>query len=165
MGGFGSGAWSDILNRKISVEQCQVLSCKQLRLAGLFGEVESVRVYWQNSVGQVLGEALITNHGERLIIKYGDLEYTVNLERMICRFGGFRWWFLCPLTKNGVYCGNRCSKLYLPAGEKFLGCRHCYDLTYLSCQESHKYDNVFRHIENADLNSLTIEKALRISGL
>jgi hypothetical protein len=32
-------------------------------------------------------------------------------------------------------------KLYLPGGGKHFGCRHCYDLTYTSCQESHKYDS------------------------
>jgi len=32
-------------------------------------------------------------------------------------------------------CGN------LPAGGgRYFGCRHCYNLTYTSCQESHKYD-------------------------
>ena len=26
------------------------------------------------------------------------------------------------------------------------GCRHCYDLTYLSCQESHKYDRMYAQL-------------------
>ena len=37
MGGFGSGKWSNILTRMAAVEQCRVLSMKQLRLGGLFG--------------------------------------------------------------------------------------------------------------------------------
>ena len=32
MGGFGSGDWSNILTRRAAVEQCRVLSIKQLRL-------------------------------------------------------------------------------------------------------------------------------------
>jgi len=165
MGGFGSGAWRDVLARKVSVEQCRVLSSKQLRLAGLFHGVDNLRVDWRNAGGRVLGEALITNDGRRIMINDGDLKYMVTLERMGCRFGGWRRWFLCPLIKNGVYCGNRCSKLYLPHGGEFFGCRECYDLTYLSCQENHKYDHIYEHIENADLNSLSIDQALRISGL
>jgi hypothetical protein len=36
------------------------------------------------------------------------------------------------------------GKLYLPPGGRYYGCRHCYDLTYTSCQESHKYDGMWR---------------------
>jgi hypothetical protein len=165
MGGFGSGAWCDVLNRKKSIEQCRILSSKQLRLAGLFSGVDNLRVGWRNASGRVLGEALIINNGGRLTIKDGGLEYTVTLEQTACWFGGWRWWFLCPLSKNGIYCGNRCSKLYLPHGREFFGCRECYDLTYLSCQESHKYDRVFGHIEGADIGSLSVTQALRLGGL
>ncbi len=165
MGGFGSGAWRDILNRKTPVELCRILSSKQLRVAGLFSGVDNLRVDWRNGSGRVMGEALIINSDGRVIINDGGLEYVVALEQTACWFGGWRWWFLCPLIQNGGYCGNRCSKLYLPHGSKYFGCRECYDLTYLSCQESHKFDRIFKHIENADLNSLSVEKALRLSGL
>lgn len=42
---------------------------------------------------------------------------------------GRRYFFLCP------NCQRRVAKLY--AGSYF-HCRHCYNLTYESCQESHK---------------------------
>jgi hypothetical protein len=58
------------------------------------------------------------------------------------RFGGLRWWFICPLTVNGVACGRRVGKLYLLG--RYYGCRHCHGLTYTSCQESHKYDGLIR---------------------
>jgi hypothetical protein len=35
-------------------------------------------------------------------------------------------------------CGRRVGKLYLPQGENFFRCRHCYDLTYQSCKERDK---------------------------
>jgi hypothetical protein len=50
-------------------------------------------------------------------------------------------WFICPLLKpNGTPCNRRCRILYLPPGAKYFGCRECYNLTYDSCNESHKYE-------------------------
>jgi len=60
--------------------------------------------------------------------------------------GKLRWWFICPLVVNERPCGRRVRKLYLPGGGRYFGCRHCYNLTYTSCQESHKYDSVFAHV-------------------
>jgi hypothetical protein len=72
---------------------------------------------------------------------------------------------LCPAVKDGVYCGGRVTKLFLPPGSAVFGYRDCYDLTYQSCQESHKYDKVFGHIEGADIESLSVTQALRLGGL
>jgi len=36
--------------------------------------------------------------------------------------------------------------LYLPNGALYFGCRQCYNLTYESSNESHRYDHLFRHI-------------------
>jgi hypothetical protein len=66
------------------------------------------------------------------------LDYEVLLEPTKCHFGGVRWWFLCPMMKDTARCGRRCGVLYF-AG-RYAGCRLCYDLTYESCQESHKFD-------------------------
>ncbi len=73
-------------------------------------------------------------------------EYTVGLTTTRPRFGGLRWWFLCPLLVGGHPCRRRVSKLHLPPEARYFGCRRCYDLTYTSCQESHKYDRVFRFL-------------------
>ncbi len=54
------------------------------------------------------------------------------------RNGGRRWWFTCPA------CGRRCAKLHSPPGRRYFWCRLCHGLTYTSCQESHKYDGLFR---------------------
>jgi hypothetical protein len=48
------------------------------------------------------------------------------------------------LSVNGRYCGRRVGKLYLPPGGLYYGCRHCYRLTYTSCNESHKFDSVYK---------------------
>lgn len=51
-----------------------------------------------------------------------------------------------PPAPRGVRCGRRVRKLYLPPGGRYFGCRHCYRLTYTSCQESHQYDRLINTI-------------------
>jgi hypothetical protein len=51
-----------------------------------------------------------------------------------------------PLVVGGRPCGRRVGKLHLPPHGRYFGCRHCHDLTYASCQESHKFDRAFRRL-------------------
>jgi len=71
-----------------------------------------------------------------------ELDYTNRLVSIPCNYGGKRWWFICGLIVNDVYCGRRVGKLYLAPGNKYFGCRHCQDLTYESCRDSHKFDKM-----------------------
>lgn len=64
----------------------------------------------------------------------GVLACPVQLVTTPCHLSGVRWWFVCPLSRNGVPCGRRVRKLYLCG--KYFGCRHCHNLTYTSSQES-----------------------------
>jgi len=75
--------------------------------------------------------------------KKTELDYKVRLDWTNCYFGGRRWWFICPLIVNGRSCGRRVGSLHLGNG-KYFGCRHCYNLTYESSKESHKFDRLFR---------------------
>jgi len=59
-----------------------------------------------------------------------DFDYKVPLTTTPCNFGGLRYWFICPLSVNGNYCGRRVGVLY--KGGDYFGCRHCYNLTYES---------------------------------
>jgi len=61
----------------------------------------------------------------------------VNLLATNTNFGGKRLWFECPAFIHGNACKRRVGKLYIPPGGKYLGCRHCYCLTYRSSQEAH----------------------------
>lgn len=54
----------------------------------------------------------------------------VRLETTRPRFGGLRWWFICPLT------GRRAAKLHLPNGATRFACRQTYRLAYRSQRES-----------------------------
>ena len=60
----------------------------------------------------------------------------VQLTTTSCNFGGVRYWFICPLSINGIYCGRRIGKLYCAPGTNYYGCRHCYNLSYESRNES-----------------------------
>src|SRR5262249_11129670 len=72
--------------------------------------------------------------------------YWIALTTTRPHFGGLRWWFVCPLVRNGQECNRRVAKLYLPPGGRYFGCRHCYGLTYTTCPESHQFDTLFRHL-------------------
>ena len=64
--------------------------------------------------------------------------YRVELTATPCNYGGVRLWFVCPLYIAGRPCRRRVGKLYLPPGRRYFGCRHCYNLTYISAQEGQK---------------------------
>ena len=66
-----------------------------------------------------------------------DFMYDIPLTSTPCRYGGKRWWFICPMSRNGRYCGRRVATLYL--GDELFACRHCYDLTYASRNASARY--------------------------
>lgn len=66
-----------------------------------------------------------------------DFDYKVPLTTTPCRYGGKRYWFICPMSKNGVYCGKRVCTLY--KNGDYFACRHCYNLTYSSRNQSGRY--------------------------
>jgi hypothetical protein len=70
-------------------------------------------------------------------------DYLVKLTTTRPQFGGVRWWFICPLVASGHPCNRRVGKLYKPPNNRYFGCRHCHDLTYTSCQESHQNDGLY----------------------
>lgn len=59
-----------------------------------------------------------------------DFDYKIPLTITPCRYGGKRYWFICPWYKNGKYCGKRVGTLYKDGD--YFACRHCYNLTYES---------------------------------
>src|SRR5262245_27712579 len=73
-------------------------------------------------------------------------DYRVRLTATRPRFGGLRWWLVCPLLVNGLPCGRRVGKLHLPPHARYFGCRHCHELTYTSCRESRSHDGLYRFL-------------------
>lgn len=66
-----------------------------------------------------------------------SIDYKVPLATTPCNYGGARYWFICPLSIGGKYCGRRVGTLY-KTGDYF-GCRYCHDLTYDSRKENRRY--------------------------
>ena len=72
-----------------------------------------------------------------------DYGYKVNLASINCNYGGKRWFFNCP------YCRKRVGVLYVGGSE--FACRHCYNLTYASRNESRRGDiEIFRKLFKAE---------------
>jgi hypothetical protein len=75
-----------------------------------------------------------------------SLDYRIDLTATRPRFGGLRWWFLCPLVVNDRPCRRRVGKLYMPPACRYWGCRRCRQLTYTSSRESHKSERFWLRI-------------------
>ncbi|OWK41144.1 hypothetical protein [Fimbriiglobus ruber] len=78
----------------------------------------------------------------RLVLADTSFTYPVRLVSTGCAFGGVRWWFLCPLVRDGVPCRRRVRVLYLRGG--YYGCRACHRLSYASTQNSDRRVSAYR---------------------
>lgn len=158
MGGYGSGRHNSYATRQ-TVEGCLTLNVDRLVRDGMVGPRwwSGTLTWTRTSTGEKTASAGFRcfEDGEAHIV---TLNYTVThqdgekhevdqrivLQTTRMPSGGLRWWFTCPLFKNGIRCGRRVGRLHIPTGGIYFGCRHCYNLTYTSCNESHKYDGLFR---------------------
>jgi len=140
-------------DKKDTVEDCRIVSISFLKKQGYFSEpcCMSGTIFWKNSLGERTGSIGITvstldDIGHYVRFYYTvtnrssgektEYDYKIQLTTTPCNFGGVRYWFICPLSKNGVYCGRRVAKLYKAPGGNYFGCRHCYNLSYESRNES-----------------------------
>ncbi len=158
MGGFGSGRCRR-RTKKITVEECLVLDAAKLARHGIFSGLSSTvsTFEWGDLSGK--GEKIgfcytVTQVGDvelifriRYTIERGNrkelVDLPIQLQTTRPNFGGVCWWFTCPLEVDEIPCGLRVRKLFLRPGNSNFGCRHCHDLTYQSCQESHKFESLF----------------------
>lgn len=132
---------------KTTVEQATQLSIFKLKEFDLLHGFASTTLTWTRRLSGHKSSIGILVDTEDLYAKVNytitdrstgekrDYDYRINLTTTPCYFGGVRYWFICPLSVNGVYCGRRTGSLYLASGNYF-GCRHCYDLSYESRNES-----------------------------
>ena len=136
-------------DKKDTVEECRSVSIAFLGKHGYFHGWRSGTITWTNCFGEQtasIGVTVCTLDGEayarfrytsthRSTGEKTECDYKVGLVATPCHFGGVRWWFICPLTTNGVPCGRRVAKLYCPPGATYYGCRQCYNLSYESRNE------------------------------
>jgi len=147
MGGFGSGCPAG--GGKTKVEACRSLDVNRLNREGCLQPGWRGGRQWTRD-GETVASIGLKSEADRLHLSYRyrfgegeweDVEETVRIVHMPCRFGGTRPYFICPGVVNGVTCGRRVAKLYGP-GKYFL-CRHCYRLAYCS-QSEDKWDRALR---------------------
>ncbi|UCH78626.1 MAG: hypothetical protein JSU81_01360 [Candidatus Coatesbacteria bacterium] len=152
MGGKGSGR--TYLVRKTAVEECCEVAVSDLAGGGPLrpGVRRRGGLAWCRGGGVVfaLGYALDTADPAAAAVRLGyasaggeEIEEVFRLEVTRPNYGGVRFWFTCP------GCGRRRRKLYLPPRRRLFRCRECYDLTYESCRESHRYDRLFAELGEA----------------
>jgi hypothetical protein len=162
MGGAGSGNHWSRCGAKTVVEECLRLDANRWMREGILTAgiraIGSWRWTYTNGKGFVVNyevDTLDTAQATlrlwyswvwRSVAEPQSADYHLDLRTTRPRFGGLRWWFVCPLCVNGRGCGRRVGKLYLPPHARYFGCRHCHRLTYTSCRESHKFDRLYRHL-------------------
>jgi hypothetical protein len=176
MGGYGSGRWG-CHTKADTVEDCLTLDLGQLARARAFAPWHGGTVRWlrgeqeRAAIGYTVRPA---GGGLTLVLSYRwtrcgasgeEVELPIALETTPLHFGGVRWWGRCPLAVNGVGCGRRAGKLYLPPGGRYFGCRLCNNLTYRSAQEHDKRVDALRRNPAALLALMDDPKALGTSQL
>jgi hypothetical protein len=136
-------------DNKDTVEDCRSVSISFLKKGDYFCGYHSGGIVWENCSSEEtssIGVTVSTMDGDNYVrFQYTttdqntgektDYDYKVKLTTTPCNFGGVRYWFICPLSKNGVYCGRRVGTLYLASRVNYFGCRHCYDFSYESRNE------------------------------
>jgi hypothetical protein len=142
------GRWYS--NKRRTVEQCKSISMPFLRRNGYFDCPSLQGIVWTNRFGEETASMNVMVHTSeddsyiRLMYTMTDrdtgketpFDYKVQLVTMPCNLGGVRYWFICPLSRNGVCCGRRVGVLYRVPRTDYYGCRHCYDLSYESRNDS-----------------------------
>lgn len=139
-------------DKKNTVEESRRISMGRLRGWDYLKGFVAGRLSWKDGWGNEsrIGITVITSSSSPrmqlnyTVTKYNgekkDYDYSVELMTSPCRFGGKRYWFVCPLVKSGLPCRRRISVLYCPPGGGYYGCRHCHDLTYSARQEhNHRF--------------------------
>ena len=139
MGGIGSGRPSGL--GRDTVETCRAIDVNRLNREGCLRPGWAGGWQWSRDGEKVASINLQADEG-RLHLSYRvrvaggdweDVNETVRIVCVPCRFGGTRPYFICPGVVNGISCGRRVVKLH-GSGRYFL-CRHCYRLAHASQSE------------------------------
>lgn len=149
MGGIGSGRYYRWQSKKPTVEDALTINLSRLKWK--WGVAHSGDVVWSHNGEKIacIGYRLDTldDYDPKVTFSYTrndtPYKYDVQLAYTTPHYGGKRLWFICPLVTNNRLCNRRVSKLYLPSGASYFGCRHCYQLAYQSQNET-DYDRLMR---------------------
>lgn len=162
-------------SNKTEADNLRKIKTSFLKKHGYFRSLQSGLITWtshsgdQNSVGievSIYDEGYLRIHYTQTKTDTGekqDFDYKAPLTTTPCHFGGKRYWFICPLSVNNVYCGKRVGVLY--KNGDYFGCRHCYNLTYSSKKECSrgKYSHIFNILKTECKIDERMENIKRLS--
>lgn len=138
MGGIGSGRRCRG-GGKLTTEGLHALDVRFLARKGILTSGGSLTLQWTskgkrdgsvNVLAYPADSFVILRYRWRSGESWQDEEYPVLLTQTPCLFGGYRFWFICPVRG----CGNRAAILY--GGGKVFACRHCLRAVYQSQNET-----------------------------
>jgi len=144
---------------RFTVDECLALDVEVLRRSGAFACPPGTVCItgWPNSSGGIramLGFVLVSNpDGDLGVWIDSDRanthralklpgKYLVPIATTRPHLGGRRFWFRCPVVRDGKPCGKLARRLYLPPEGQVFACRDCHNLTYESVQrhDQRKYN-------------------------
>lgn len=134
MGGRGSGNWCR--DSKTTTGSQHRIDIRWLKKQRYLRPGTFALLSWSRGDDQTGIIGFRMEH-DRMILNYRhrphggeweNVEQAISFDRTSCNYGGYRTWFLCPR------CWQRVALLY--GAGKYFFCRHCYNLTYGSQQES-----------------------------
>jgi len=156
-------------DNKTETEDLRSLDAAWLRSQGYFKGFKGGSVTWTSSYGSKNSISLTINTDDlytwfsytstdRSTGEKTDRDYKVQLTTTPCQFGGTRYWFTCPLYRQGKYCGRRVRILYM--GQGLFGCRHCHNLTYSSRNVSQRF-RAFSQALLAERGAMDLQQQLK----
>lgn len=143
MGGYGSGRQGN----RATVEDCFSVDANTLARKGCLKTGKRYGDFrWSRGDEEIASCAVYFSIEENqayvvFIYSYQKGEQQDHKVYLSCYrpgFGGKRYFFLCP------NCDRRVRTLHINCG--VIACRICHDLTYTSCNESHKYESLYKLI-------------------
>lgn len=171
MGGYGSTRWGGHSKRRTVGDSLVLSMSDTLKKALALAPGTAGTLTWSRG-GEPFAAIAFRREDENgvqfLRLEYnagsGDrkrsMSYLVEVVSAPTPRGGRRWYFLCPAHGGG--CRRRSAKLYLPPGGAVFACRECHGLSYESCNESHRFDGVFKRLAAEMGNGMTPGTVKRI---
>ncbi|CAN5693918.1 hypothetical protein BH11PAT2_BH11PAT2_04830 [soil metagenome] len=147
---------------RICAEDLNKLSINYLKRSGFLRNTVSGDITWTSAYGNIETKIHLESlmlHGH-LQVSYthidsystAKMDYCIAFTSTPCNYGGKRYWFICPLAKNGVVCNKRVGVLYRYG--QYFACRHCCNLAYESQSLSGHRKGRGRIVTCPELNAL-----------
>jgi hypothetical protein len=171
---MGRRRWTN----RLTVEECCSFDIAELVRAGaLPGDPRALcSTTWTHSSGSSMQKVtfrVLPGHTRGLVIHvYHSVPATlydpariqqqsIPIATTACNFGGVRYWFRCPLIRDGYPCRIRGRVLYATPHERLFGCRKCHNLTYESVQKHDKRIDQLLKLPLQDFNHTLATGTLR----